>query len=298
MFLDQTKALGATIKEQGVTVACETRDGRCAVHARVLLAGDGSTAPFSRRLGLVRERPNMFAARTYVRGDRLDLDAYHIFFLPNLLPSYAWIFPVAPGLFNAGIGMFTSTLQKNKANLKCVLSEFLSSHHARQVIGTGHPIEPIRAHALRMPGLRPDQLVAERTLAMGDAASMANPLSGEGIGPALDSGMLAAEQVCLAFQNGDFSRESLSSYAVEIQRRYGDDYRAASIIRSLIRRPLIVSAGAYLASNEHKFARILAKAVLAQSARQVLHPSTVLKSNFYWLPRAMLRRLRKSRPAT
>jgi flavin-dependent dehydrogenase len=297
-LLERTRARDATVGRHGVTVACVHRDHRLAVQARVVLAGDGSIASFSRRIGLVQERPNVIAARTYVRGDRLDVDAYHAFFLPHLLPSYGWIFPVASGLFNVGVGIPSSKLRKEGMNLKCLLSDFLSSHYAKQVIGTCRQVEPARAHALRMPGLRPDQLAAERALAIGDAASLANPLSGEGIGPALDSGMIAAEHVCLAFQEGDFSQERLSSYSVEIQKRYRADYRAASILSTLLTRPLITDGAANLARSEPGFARMLAKAVLSQSAKQVLRPSTLIKSSLYWAPRAMLRRLGKSERAT
>jgi geranylgeranyl reductase family protein len=297
-LLNETNALGATVDRQGVTVACETRSRRCALQASVVLAGDGSTAPFSRRLGLVRERPNVIAARTYVRGDRLDVDAYHIFFLPDLLPSYGWIFPAASGLFNVGVGIPASKLRKTGIKPQSVLSDFLTSRHASQVLGTGRPVEPARAHPIRMPGLRPNQLVAERMLTIGDAASLAHPLSGEGIGPALASGMLAAQHVCLACQEGDFSRERLSSYSAAIQRRHGDDYRAASILRSLLARPLISNGAANLASSEPQFARILARAVLAQSAKRVLAPSTLLKSSLYWAPRAMLHRLGRPERAT
>jgi hypothetical protein len=66
----------------------------------------------------------------------------------------------------------------------------------------------------------------------------------------------------------------------------------------LLTRPLILNGGVKLARSEPEFARLLAKAVLAQSARQVLHPTTLLKSSLYWGPRAMLRKLRKSRAAT
>jgi geranylgeranyl reductase family protein len=297
-FLDETKALGATIGRQGVTVECVHRDRLFSVQAKVVLAGDGSTAPFSRRLGLVRGRSNVFAARTYVRGDRLDADAYHVFFLPNLLPSYGWIFPVAPGLFNVGVGMPTSRLRKGGTKLKPVLDDLLSSQCARQVIGTCRQVEPVRAAALRMPGLHPNRLAAERTLTMGDAASMPNPLSGEGIGPALDSGMIAAEHVCRAFQSGVFSQECLSSYSVEVQRKYGEDYRAASILCTLLARPFISNGAANLARSEPKFARMLAKAVLSQSAKQVLLPSTLLRSSLYWAPRAMLQGLGKSERVT
>jgi hypothetical protein len=85
--------------------------------------------------------------------------------------------------------------------------------------------------------------------------------------------------------------ERLSSYPVEIQRRYGEDYRAASILRTLLTRPLIANGAANLGRSEPEFARVLAKAVLSRSAKQVLCPSTFLKSSLYWAPRAMLQRL-------
>jgi flavin-dependent dehydrogenase len=71
-LLDETKALGATVDDQGGMVACENRDHRCAVQARVVLVCDGPTAPFSHRLGLVWERPNIIDAGTYAHADRLD----------------------------------------------------------------------------------------------------------------------------------------------------------------------------------------------------------------------------------
>jgi flavin-dependent dehydrogenase len=297
-FLDETKALGATIDRQGVTVACVNHNRRYSVQARVVLAGDGSIAPFSRRLGLVRERPNVIAVRTYVRGDRLDVDAYHIFFLTHLLPNYGWIFPVASGRFNVGIGIPVSKLRQKEINLRRAFRDFLSSHGARQVIGTCNQVEPARVHAIRMPGLCPNQLAAERILAMGDAASMANPLSGEGIGPALDSGMIAAEHVCRAFQEGHFSQERLSSYSVEIQSRYGADYRAASILKRLLTKPLVVNGAARLGRSESQFAQLLAQAVLSRSAKQLLRPDTLLKSTFYWPLRATLQSSRKPERAT
>jgi flavin-dependent dehydrogenase len=234
----------------------------------------------------------MVAARTYVRGDRLDAHSYRIFFLQHLLPRYAWIFSVASGLYNVGVGLQRSALRKKGIKLKRVLDDFLSSPQAHRVMGSCRPVEPVRAHPLRTAGPRIGPLVAERMLTMGDAAALINPLSGEGIGPALESGLLAAEQVRRAFQEGDFSQGRLSPYSLEIQKRYGADYRAGSILRALMNSPQLMNAGARLAKGEPEFALLLAKAALSQSASQLLGPSTLLKSTLYWPPRAILRALK------
>jgi geranylgeranyl reductase family protein len=294
-FLDETRALGAATDRQSITVECANHERRTSLQARVVLAGDGSTAPFSRRIGLVQGRPNVIAVRAYVRGDRLDVDAYHVRFLANLLPWYTWIFPAAPGLFNVGVGAQVKELRKKGIKLQSLLGDLLASQHARQVTGTCRQIGPIGAHPLRMPGIRAEQLAAERVLVIGDAASMINPLSGEGIGPALESGTIAAEHVCLAFQEGDFSRKRLSSYAVEIQKRFGADYRAASILRDLMTNPLVAHASAKLGRREPEFALMLTKAVLSQCAGELLRPSTWLKGTLYWPVRAVLRGILQTR---
>lgn len=62
-------------------------------------------------------------------------------------------------------------------------------------------------------------LVAEGCLLVGDAAGMACPRSGEGIRPAIESGLLAAAAVRRA--RGDYRRASLAHYATLIEERFG-----------------------------------------------------------------------------
>jgi len=57
----------------------------------------------------------------------------------------------------------------------------------------------------------------ERYRASGDAAGLARDLSGEGIGPAIKSGILAAEAVEARLRRG----VGLDAYAAAIVRRYG-----------------------------------------------------------------------------
>ena len=78
-------------------------------------------------------------------------------------------------------------------------------------------IEPFRGHAYVVRRRAPRRLAGERFCLVGDAAGLARDLSGEGIGPAIRSGLLAAGAVesCLR-RSGP-----LASYAKEIVARYG-----------------------------------------------------------------------------
>jgi flavin-dependent dehydrogenase len=63
----------------------------------------------------------------------------------------------------------------------------------------------------------PRRLAGDRFCLVGDAAGLARDLSGEGIGPAIKSGILAAEAVEARLRRG----VGLDAYATEIVRRYG-----------------------------------------------------------------------------
>ena len=83
---------------------------------------------------------------------------------------------------------------------------------------------------------------------VGDAAGLARDLSGEGIGPAIRSGLLAARAVEAHLRRGD----DLASYATDIVRRYGSGEPGW--------------AGRYLARVPDGVARAVVHAVLRTAA--------------------------------
>lgn len=67
-------------------------------------------------------------------------------------------------------------------------------------------------------------LVKERVLLAGEAASLVNPLSGEGIKPAMDSGKIAAEEICLYLKED----RPLTNYNIRIHKEIGKELSFAS----------------------------------------------------------------------
>jgi len=76
-----------------------------------------------------------------------------------------------------------------------------------------------RGHAYLLYGHSPRKLVDDGVLLVGDAAGLAYAQSGEGIRPAIESGLLAADVILEAA--GDFGRCRLESYRRRLQARFG-----------------------------------------------------------------------------
>jgi 2-polyprenyl-6-methoxyphenol hydroxylase-like FAD-dependent oxidoreductase len=73
------------------------------------------------------------------------------------------------------------------------------------------------AYLLYQQSARP--LVADGTLWIGDSAGLAYPQSGEGIRPAVESGLMAAEAILAA--GGDYRPAALEPYRRRVEARFG-----------------------------------------------------------------------------
>jgi menaquinone-9 beta-reductase len=79
--------------------------------------------------------------------------------------------------------------------------------------------ERFKGHAYLLYSHAARVVVGDGVLLIGDAAGLAYPQSGEGIRPAVESGLIAAEVILDAA--GDYRRERLASYDARLQARFG-----------------------------------------------------------------------------
>jgi flavin-dependent dehydrogenase len=85
-----------------------------------------------------------------------------------------------------------------------------------------------------------DNVVFDRALLLGDAAGFINPLTGEGIELAMESGQFAAEAVEEAANAGDFSAQGLSGYLARCRARFDVPFRLNGRLMSMFERPKLV----------------------------------------------------------
>jgi flavin-dependent dehydrogenase len=105
------------------------------------------------------------------------------------VPGYGWMFPAGDGTVNIGVGALSTMKGFKKLNLNTLLDQYAAI--VREPWGLGDYLDKPRAWRLPMSCVRRH---GPGWLAAGDAAGFVNPMNGEGIDYALESGMLAVEQ--------------------------------------------------------------------------------------------------------
>ena len=127
------------------------------------------------------------------------------------MKGYGWCFRKATFL-NIGLG------RMDPHRLSDHVSGFLRFLKSEDRVPFDLPAS-LCGHAYLLYGRSPRKLVDDGLLLIGDAAGLAYSQSGEGILPAIESGLLAAQTILAA--DGKFSREQLEAYPELLERRFG-----------------------------------------------------------------------------
>ena len=227
-----------TISPEGVELAPDLR-------ARVVIGADGANSTVRRLLGLPPNPPEhcAVAMRGYASGVP-GAPEQLIEMVAEGWPAYAWSFPIDgpghPDRANVGFGMLRSSLaareEAGRTALEGPLSELLPDQPADRA--------SLRAHHLPLSTYRPRQPDG-RVLLAGDAASLINPLTGEGIYYAVLSGRLAGTA---AISPGGAAAGG--AYRAMLRRELGRHLATTTLLSRLSRSPEIFDAGLALASRD------------------------------------------------
>lgn len=189
------------------------------IYARVVVGAGGHFCPVARMINEEPEtgepvvaaqeiefemRPEQ-AAACAVRPDTPEL-----YFCPDL-KGYGWVFR-KDDFLNIGLG------REDKHRLAEHVELFLDWLKLRGRVPMDIPSR-LHGHAYLLYPHAPRELVANRVLLIGDAAGLAYAQSGEGIRPAVESALLAAETLIAA--RGDYSSVALAPYAMKMTERFG-----------------------------------------------------------------------------
>ena len=139
-----------------------------------------------------RPREHLIAAmEDEFQYDHTDPNCY-LWFCENGLPGYSWYVPKAGGVVNVGVGGLLSRLKARNSNI---------AHHWQCLTGKLDELGLVRDHNFAKRGhnyfLRHNakRVWYENACLIGDAAGLATRDLGEGIGPAVRSGILAAQAI-------------------------------------------------------------------------------------------------------
>jgi flavin-dependent dehydrogenase len=165
-----------------------------------------------------------------------------VIFEEDLLPGYAWVFPLPGGRANVGFALERDRHPARQApgsattgrRLKELWPALLQRPRIGAVLGPG--ATPEGAHrAWPIPAsYDPARLGSGRVLYAGDAAAVVDPMTGEGIAQALETGILAGEAIAA----GGDPTTVLVHYRRTVHRALGRDLRFASLLQRVLRAPL------------------------------------------------------------
>ena len=241
-LVDLARARGAEVRENtamtDVRPAADHVDvqvGDETIRARYVIGADGMWSPTRKALGLNVEgyRGEWHAFRQYRRANGPESRQLWVWFEPDLLPGYAWSFPLPDGVVNVGFGIVRGDSMSG-ASLAALWRDLLERPHIARVLGEHEAEGPHRAWPIpaRLPEIG---LVGPRTFFVGDAATATDPMTGEGIGQALETGMLAADAIVAAgaLQPG----VAAARYEHTARAALSTDHRFAAALSTVLRSP-------------------------------------------------------------
>jgi len=214
---------------EGVRISSIETDGDGVIlngnlKAKVVIGAGGHNCPVAKRFAEIKKDEKIMAAvvaEARVGADEIKThteypDVPEIIFNDDF-SGYGWYFPKGDYL-NVGIG---STVTKGLNLYKDGLLEKLDKI-GRLPDPEKFPLSNFRGHIYKLFKISKRNLVSDHVLITGDAGGMAYNMSGEGIGPAIFSGLAAAQTIIDA--RGDYSAENLSKYRKLIYSKFGRPY--------------------------------------------------------------------------
>ncbi len=215
----------------------------------LLFDASGACSAFSRAQAGLRRHPRHYAVsvRAYCRNltDCPPNGFLELHFLRALLPGYLWVFPLPGGRANAGIGIRADVLKKKRLKLRREFTELLASHPRFR---TARLEGSVQGYGLPL-GSRRLPISGPRYMLLGDAAQLIDPLTGEGIGNAMYSGFIAAEQAAECFRQQRFDADFMKAYDQRIARVLGTEMKLSTRLQRAGRYPALLNAVADLLNS-------------------------------------------------
>jgi geranylgeranyl reductase family protein len=248
---------------------------------KMLIGADGARSIVAKKLALHKtdKEHNSAGLRIYYEG----ITSFHpenfieLYFFREILPGYLWIFPLPGNKANVGIGMLSSVISKKNIDLKNVLKRLLTTDpRFKERFKNAQPLETVKGYNLPL-GSKKRNLSGDHFLLTGDAASLIDPFSGEGIANAIRSGRVAAAHTLKCFQHFNFSKAFNAQYDQEIYRRMWKELKLSRTLQQLCRYPFLFNFIVKKATQNKEVHQLLIDALAFTDKKKKL-----LQPGFYY----------------
>jgi menaquinone-9 beta-reductase len=225
----------------GLIVTINHQGERKFIFTKMIVGAEGRSSIVAKKLAHHSMEPAHYSAgiRAYYKNvSGLHTNNYiELHFLKELQPGYLWIFPLANGAANVGVGMLSKSVSAKKVNLKQLMQDAIQSHPNIKDRFANAEIEGnIEGWGLPL-GSKKRTLSGNRFLLTGDAGSLIDPFTGEGIGNAMVSGLVASRVIKKAVGTNNFSAEFLQQYDKELYKKLWAELKLSHYLQILSSKP-------------------------------------------------------------
>jgi geranylgeranyl reductase family protein len=255
------------VERSGRKMVVHFRDGAAdaSASAPIVVGADGTHSVVARSFDLLVDDPRYMAVsqRAYVEGIETTHGEAAFVFDRDLFPGYGWMFPMANGRANVGVGILAETRDRYQISVPKLFATFL------QKLQRLHPgcggmrlsSKPIGGIVKTYGGHGPNHF--DGGILIGDAGCFVDPMTGEGITPAAESALLGATAIADALETGRTDASALSAYQRSFRAYFDPAMRYLDFVACVMRNRHfgefwlgIVSRGCEMAMRDRAFARL------------------------------------------
>lgn len=257
--LEGARAVDVSMESGRVTsVQFRNDDSVTTVFAKRVVVADGAKSSLGRLLGRQWYRDTVYgvASRAYIESERHE-DPWISSHLElrddagTLLSGYGWVFPLADGGVNIGVGTLATKKRPADINLRALLSTYTAAR--REDWKLRGEIQDFASSPLPMGGAV-SGIAGENWVMIGDAAACVNPLNGEGIDYGLETGRLAAE--LFAESNSNAHTDFSTAWPHILNHHYGQAFSIARRLGNLLTVPGFLTAAGPLGMRSTPLMRL------------------------------------------
>ena len=236
-----------------LVVEIKNGDNITKLGAKILVGADGANSRVRKQLNVNTNSDwhKAIAIRAYI-----DSPNYLQIFKERTLmfeinvsaeKGYALAFPSKGNLLNIGIGVPLNIFKKEKLDINVLLQDFIT-----QLTNRGVVVENIRdekSYLLPFASSRPKFKNDINVALIGDASSMINPMSGEGIFYGMEAGYLLAKNTYNLIDSPDLTK-GIADYEKAFSKRFRKHYLSCALARLLLQSPFMTKRLLKVASND------------------------------------------------
>ena len=241
ILLTDTELVDIEQTAGGLLVKIQQHGEHKIIFTKIIVGAEGRNSIVAKKMAQHTMEPAHYSAgiRAYYKNvSGLHSQNYiELHFLKELQPGYLWIFPLPNGDANVGVGMLSKSISLKKVNLKQLMLDAIKTHpNLKDRFVNAVAEGAIEGWGLPL-GSKKRKLSGNRFLLTGDAASLIDPFTGEGIGNAMVSGLVAARVITKAVAVNDFTEIFLAQYDEELYKKLWAELKLSHYLQILSSKP-------------------------------------------------------------